>query len=106
MKQRDILFLLASTCVVVFAWIAFTIVHNSLTSTISSATSEAIAPIEPNFDITTLKKMKTRIVVSPAFTISAIPTISLTPTATPTPLPPLNVASASATLASQGGTLR
>lgn len=105
MKQRDILFFLASACIVVFAWIAFTIIHNSLTSTLTTTTTEAIAPINPTFDTATLKKMKTRIAVSPAFTISAVPTTTISPTATPTPLPPLTVASASAQ-ASQGGTLR
>lgn len=106
MKQRDILFLLASICIVVFAWIAFTIVHNSFTSTISTATDTAIAPINPTFDLTTLKKMKTRIAVSPAFTISAVPTISVTPTVTPTPLPPLQIASGSGQLASPGGSFQ
>lgn len=105
MKQRDFLFLLVSICVVVLAWIAFTIVHNSLTSTISTTTSAAIAPIDPHFDIATLQKMKKRIAVSPAFTISAIPTISVSPTVTPTPLPPLKVASGSSKLASPGGSL-
>ncbi len=106
MKQRDVLFLLASACVVVFAWIAFTIVHNSQTSTISTTTSEAIAPIEASFDTATLAKMAKRLVVNPAFTISPIPTISLTPSPTPTPLPPLYVATASAKVASQGGSLQ
>ncbi len=106
MRQRDILFLLASICVVIFAWIAFTILHNSLTSTITPATTEAIAPIQPNFDTATLKKMKTRIVVNPAFTISVTPTITLSPAPTPTTLPFNNVASQSAQTASQGGTLK
>ncbi|HEX7041878.1 MAG TPA: hypothetical protein VF189_01380 [Patescibacteria group bacterium] len=104
MKQRDLLFFLTSFCIVVLAWIAFTVVHNSLTSTISGQTLQAISPINPNFDMDTLKKIKTRIVVNPAFTISAVPTTSVTPAITPTPAPPLFIASPSATNTStQGG---
>lgn len=109
MKQRDILFFLVSVCIIVFAWIAFTIVHNSLTSTLSSSTVQAISPINPTFDTDTLNKMKARIVVSPAFTISAVPTTTVSPTATPTPLPPLSETFASSSAnraASQGGTLQ
>ena len=108
MKQRDIIFFLVSVCICVFAWIAFTVVHNSLTSTINATTLEAISPINPTFDTDTLQKMKNRTVVSPAFTISAVPTTSIVPTATPTPLPPISETVASSSgqhVSSQGGSL-
>lgn len=101
MKQREILFLLGSICVVVFVWIAFTILHNSLTSTISDTTSQAIQPISATFDTKIIGVMKNKLEVNPAFTIETTPgankVISQT-TITPSPL-----ATGSATIASTSG---
>src|SRR5579872_3089311 len=103
MKQSEILFFLASACVVVFAWIAFTIVHNSLTSTINGTVLQAITPIDPNFDTKTLTQLQQRTVVNPAFTIQPQSPINVVVTGAPTLAP---IASPSASVASQGGTLQ
>lgn len=69
MKQREILFLLGSIMVVVFVWIAFTLLHNTLTSTISGELTQAIVPIQPTFNTKIIEALKTRTVVKPVFTI-------------------------------------
>lgn len=69
MKQQEILFLLGSIVAVVFVWIAFTLIHNSLTSTISGTLNQAITPIQPNFNTKVIDLMKTRTVVVPVYTI-------------------------------------
>lgn len=104
MKQRDILFLLISSCIVVFVWIAFTIIHNSQTSTVSEGTAQDISPIQATFDTKVIEKMKARLVVSPALTIQVTPgqdVIIQQVSITPAPL-----ATAPATLATQGGTTK
>ncbi|HXS15110.1 MAG TPA: hypothetical protein VN711_03195 [Candidatus Saccharimonadales bacterium] len=101
MKQREILFLLGAICILVFAWIAFSILHNSYTSTLSQTTMQSISPIDPTFDTKTINALKKRTSVNPAFTIQVTPTQEtiITP-ATTTPIP---LASLSGSLASPGG---
>lgn len=104
MKQQEILFFLGSICVLVFAWIAFTIVHNSYTSTIGDTTSQIILPINSSFDTDTIKNLQQRLAVTPAFTIQVAPeqdTIISQSGVSPSP-----VATTDAHLATQGGTLR
>lgn len=102
MKQNEILFLLGSVVVVVFAWIAFSIVHTSLTSTVSEAVNQAILPIAPTFDTKTLNTLKGKPVVAPQTTIQGPSqnTIVVTP-APPESQQPL--ATFSAGQASPGG---
>lgn len=69
MKQGEILFFLGSICIIVFAWIAFTVLHNSLTSTISQETIQTIIPIDGKFDTDTITAVKQRTVVLPLYTI-------------------------------------
>lgn len=112
MKQRDILFFLASICIVVFAWIAFSLVHNALTSTISQETTQAIAPIQPTFDTATIEKLKARLAVTPSFTIQPASSqdVVVTPAqATPSPIQTASapaIATSSGQSASGGGTIR
>ncbi|HSD99084.1 MAG TPA: hypothetical protein VLB73_05345 [Patescibacteria group bacterium] len=103
MKQQEILFLLGSACVVVFVWIAFTIIHNSLTSTIGTTVLQAITPISPTFDAKIIDAMKRRTVIVPLYTIPSQSQTEIIVTSAPTPAP---VATSSSQVASQGGTLQ
>lgn len=98
MKQEEILFFLGSVCVVVFAWVAFTILHNSLTSTISESTNQAITSIKPNFDTKTIDAMKKKTIIIPLSVIQ--PQIQGDVVANPVPTQP--IATSSATIASGG----
>lgn len=86
MKQKDILFILIPVALLVMAWIAFNIYHNSATSTISSTLSTNILPISPNFDIKTISNLKEREKVAPVFQLQK----AETPTPTIIPSPSLN----------------
>jgi len=97
MKQKDIMFLLISSVILTIAWIVFTIIHKSISSTITPLTNEQITSINPYFDDKTITVIKTRMNTIPAFSFqsissstSALPTPSLntlTPTTIPTPIP-------------------
>ena len=102
MKQNEVLLFLGSACVVVLAWIAFTVVHNSLTSTISQTTTQAIIPIQPTFDTQTIAAMKKRLSVTPLYTISGPSQNSIVVTTAPGGA----IASQSAQVASPGGAFR
>lgn len=67
MKQKEILLILVSIFVLVLIWIALSIYHNAVTSTIPQALSIQIAPISPDFDKETLEKIKKRKVVQPSW---------------------------------------
>lgn len=107
MKQKDILFLLISAFILVIAWIIFSIYHKSITSTISETLSVQIVPINPNFDATTLEKIKERNSVAPLYQIQQIPTptpsLQISPTQTGSPsASQINIQSQEST---QGGSL-
>ena len=87
-KQKDILFILGSSFVVVVAWIGFNIYHIYVTSTISEEIQVQLSPINPNFDKDMIRELKTRDKVVPLFekqetasrtatTLSPTPTIEL-----------------------------
>lgn len=103
MKQDEILFFLGSAVIVVFAWIAFTILHNSLTSTISGTVLQTIMPIDPTFNTKVIDAMKKRTVVAPVFTIHPPTQNEIIVNSAPTPTP---IATSSSQVASQGGTLQ
>lgn len=104
MKQEEILFFLGSACIVVFAWIAFTVLHNSLTSTIGSTTAQAISPIQPTFNTKIIDAMRSRSTIVP---LNIIPTQSPTNiVVTTAPQPTVPVATQSASTATTGGTLQ
>lgn len=102
MKQEEVLFFLGSLCVVVFAWIAFTILHNSLTSTISETTNQAITSIKPDFDTKTIDAMKHKTIIVPLSVIQ--PQTPGEVIANPVPTQP--IATSSATTATGGATLQ
>ena len=67
MKQRDILFLVISTFVLILAWIGFSIYHNLVSSTITKPVEEKIIPINPTFDTRTIDTLKERKNIEPIF---------------------------------------
>ena len=67
MKQRDILFLVVSTFVLILAWIGFSIYHNLVSSTITGPVEEKIIPINPTFDTRTIDALKERKNIEPLF---------------------------------------
>lgn len=114
MKQRDILLILISVFIVTIAWIAFNVIHNSTTSTISENLTLQIIPIVPNFDNKAIEKLKARQTITPLYQFeNQAPT---TPAATTSPIvtmiPTPTISSISGTLtptpqaATQGGTLQ
>jgi len=103
MKQNEILFLLGSVVLVVFSWIAFTIIHNSLTSTITGQVSQSILSIPPTFDTKVIDKMRAKTVVLPAFVIAPPSQTEIVVSRAPTPPP---VATSSGQTASSGGQLQ
>lgn len=104
MKQEEILFFLGSIVVVVFAWIAFTLIHNSLTSTLSGSTLQIITPINSTFDTKVIDAMKKRTVVLPLNTIP--PQSQNEIITTGTPLPTSAIATSSSKTATQGGSFQ
>lgn len=72
--------ILTSVFILVLIWIALSIYHNTITSTIPEALSIQVAPISPAFDTQTLEKLKKRKIVEPSF---ELPRKSEEKTATP-----------------------
>jgi hypothetical protein len=70
LKRRDVLIILWMTFITVVAWIGFSIYHISVTSTIKDIDASAIAPIDPNFDMGTINKLKSREKVEPVYQFS------------------------------------
>ncbi len=85
MKQKDLLFLLISSAILAGVWIVFTIIHNSLTSTINETVSHQIVPINNSFDNKTVQSLQNRLRVTPQNTL--VGTDSLTGVPTPTLAP-------------------
>ena len=81
MKQKDILLILGSLCVVTIAWIIFNIHHTTVTSTIPETITTQVKPITPDFDIKSIDALKKRQKITPNFGFPS----SGTPTPTPTP---------------------
>lgn len=71
MKQRDVLFLVISTFVLIVAWIGFSIYHNLVSSTITKSVGEKIVPINPTFDTKTIDTLKERKTIEPIFQIKS-----------------------------------
>lgn len=105
MKQRDFVLLFGSSCIVVLAWIGFTLYNKTVTSTINENVIVSVKPITDSFDIATLERVKSKLQVQPLYSVTAplsptpSPVISGTPktSITPTPITPVtNAASTSA----------
>ena len=103
MKQKDLLFILLSSTFVVALWVVFSVLHNALSSTISSSTARNITAISGSFDTKTLEALKKRENINPQTGIAITPTPTPTPTIVPiTPVSPLQLFSAP--IATGGGT--
>lgn len=111
MKKNDAIFLLIASFILVFAWISFNILHNLTTSTIPENTNQQLVPINPNFDMKTVEKLKSRIKITPILNSQSGQSSgeAVTKTqASPTPLinlTPTKIASAEANQGRQGGIL-
>lgn len=71
MKQKDILIIFILLFIFVIAWIGSNIYHSAISSTISEAINQDIAPIEPVFDTKTVNKLRERKKVIPSFELGA-----------------------------------
>ena|SRR3989344_1140027 len=67
MKQRDILLIVVPTFIMVVLWVAFSVYHNHISSTISEPLSLQIEPIGESFDLNTLDNLKKRERLSPVY---------------------------------------
>jgi hypothetical protein len=65
--QKDILYISISSFILVVLWIAFNLYHAYVTSTITPELQSQIQQINPNFDLETVQKLKTRQRVNPAY---------------------------------------
>lgn len=98
MKQRDVLILIIPACMLVFAWIVFSVHHNFITSTIPETINVQITPITASFDtqvIAELKKRKKtfpayRIVITPTPTTNQAPSSQISSNTTPSPAPTIS----------------
>ena len=81
-KQKDILFIIISSFIVVVAWIGFNIYHIKVTSTVSEHVQDQLNPIDPTFDQQTMQELKNRENINPLFEQTQTATQSAT---TPTP---------------------
>ena len=107
MKQKDILFLLGTGLIFVFAWIGFGVYHNIITSTIPESVSVQLQPLAPNFDTKTIDALKKRVQIAPQllFTPNSAD-ITPTPTLIPTPAQSIPIATQSAPIATVGGIIQ
>src|SRR5437764_655690 len=84
--QKDILFILISSFIMVVLWIGFNIYHIWITSTISQDIQLQLTPIAPNFDPATIQQLKTRENINPSFERAQQPSPSA-PVPTPSAAP-------------------
>lgn len=102
MKQKDLLFILASSSLLTVIWIGLSIYSSAITSTISDTLGIQIMPIEPTFDRAAIESMKKRDRVSPSFELRIQTTI--TPTPVSISQPPLQVVPANETISTGNAT--
>ena len=81
-KERNLIFILASSTIVTMSWIGFAIYHTSVTSTIDSELSVQIQPIAPVFNQVAIKNILNRNETEPTFEIKGL-NKRLSPTDTP-----------------------
>lgn len=72
MKQKDVLIILISLLIFVVIWIGSNIYHNTIQSTISDVMNQEILPINPDFDIEIINKLKNREKINPSFEMENI----------------------------------
>lgn len=69
--QKDILFLSISFFAIVVAWIAFSLYHSYVTTTISESLQMQIISIAPTFDTATIDALKSREQIKPLFELAS-----------------------------------
>lgn len=82
MKQKDFLFFLISICIIIVAWVSFSVYHSSITSTIPESLMVQINPIAPQFSTAAIDKLKKRQKIIPLYFVENSPP----PQASPSPL--------------------
>ncbi|SRR6266568_6928300 len=87
-KQKDILFILISSFIVVVAWIGFNLYHIWATTTVSQDVQVELTPIDPVFDPQTIQQLKLRENINPLFESHASSSASLHPQVTQSPPAP------------------
>lgn len=98
--QKDILFILISSFIVVVAWIGFNLYHIWATSTVNEEIQLQLTPIAATFDATTMQQLKTRENVNPIFDVQGQP--STTASSTATQNQPASASSSAATASGNG----
>lgn len=84
MKQKELVYLLGSICVISICWVISNIYNKSVTSTLSETLQSEITVIHPRFDTDTLTQLKDRHHLNPLYRMDKGSTL---PTSTPTLLP-------------------
>lgn len=67
-QQKNLLFIVIPSTILVILWIIFGVYNRAVTSTISSSQQIAINPIAPTFDTSILDLLKKRVIVTPLLT--------------------------------------
>ncbi|MEK7605100.1 MAG: hypothetical protein AAB478_01105 [Patescibacteria group bacterium] len=67
-QQKNLLFIVIPSTILIILWIIFGVYNRAVTSTISSSQQIAINPIAPVFDTSVLELLKKRAVVTPLLT--------------------------------------
>ncbi len=90
-QQKNLLYILVPSAILVILWIIFSVYNKSVKSTISSTQTQAIESISPSFPTEVLSDLKKRQSIEPLFAIDSIPSTessesgTLNPSPTPTP---------------------
>lgn len=95
MKQNQFLVILILLLIFVVVWIGENVYHSLNKSTISDATSQEIAPINPTFNVKIIEELKKRETVNPDFELENVPTPALSKAPISSPSSNLNTKSAS-----------
>ncbi len=71
MKQKGNRLILIPSLILILFWIAFSIYHNLVSSTISETLNVQISAISPSFDSQTIQALRARKQFTPLYSISA-----------------------------------
>lgn len=86
-KQKDILFVLISSFILVVFWIGFNLYHIWVTSTVSEDIQMQLTPIDPTFDQKTINLLKKRETINPLYNLQSASQSASTNEPTPSPEP-------------------
>lgn len=98
MKQKDILFILISSFILILVWMGFNLWHIKQVSTLSEPVSQQLIPINPYFDKAVIQKIMQRQQIAPLYKLNqATSSASLTPTPSLSALSPTPISTSSVT---------